>query len=253
MIDLKKSTFIIPLRIDSKDREDNLNITINYLINNFETNIILFESDKESRASDLIKNNTNYIFNLDKNPIFHRTKFLNIMLNMVKTKCVINYDIDVLLPLNSYIKAQDLILNEDFDLVYPFTFGKMQNQINLNGKSKLKNDFKLEGLKDEDFSLINYDSQYGHCQFFNTEIYKRFGGENENFISYGPEDKERYLRFKKITERVSFLENSYVYHLEHERKINSGEDHQHHNANMNLFNYLKILDKENLLKYYDSI
>ena len=42
--DLTDITFTIPVRIDSHQRHDNLNYILNYLKNNFETNIIVYEN-----------------------------------------------------------------------------------------------------------------------------------------------------------------------------------------------------------------
>ena len=39
-----------------------------------------------------------------------------------------------------------------------------------------------------------------------TEIYKKAYGENENFISYGPEDQERAYRFKKLGYKVEWYD-----------------------------------------------
>ena len=43
------------------------------------------------------------------------------------------------------------------------------------------------------------DAKYGFCQFFDTEEYKKLGGENENFIAYGYEDDERHFRFNLLS------------------------------------------------------
>ena len=45
--DLKKCTFIIPLRIETEDRMRNIITTLIYLTRLFDTNIIVKEVDKE--------------------------------------------------------------------------------------------------------------------------------------------------------------------------------------------------------------
>ena len=47
------------------------------------------------------------------------------MFEHVKTKVVCTYDIDVVLPIESYKKSQDMCLDL-FDLVYPFEIGMNQ-------------------------------------------------------------------------------------------------------------------------------
>ena len=46
--DLSNATFIIPIRIESDDRLRNVVTSIAFLVENFNTNIIVKEVDKES-------------------------------------------------------------------------------------------------------------------------------------------------------------------------------------------------------------
>lgn len=251
-IDLSNSTFIIPLKIDSEDRIDNLQITTNYILNNFKTNLMILEADTEPKAKNLIDKSIDYIFyeTKEKDGPFHRTKFLNIMLNKAKTKCVINYDIDAILPLPAYKFAYDLILNNEADLVYPFEYGKMQHEINNQGKIKFQKDFSLEGLTDSDFSIKNHLSEVGHCQFFDRQVYIDNGMENEYFISYGPEDKERFERFLKFKKKIHFIKGSPVYHLQHYRGNDSSERNSYFYQNWSLYKYLRSLGSEETKEYY---
>ena len=47
-IDLSEATFIIPIRIESNDRLRNVITTTAFLLENFDTNIIIKEVDSES-------------------------------------------------------------------------------------------------------------------------------------------------------------------------------------------------------------
>ena len=249
-IDLENATFIVPLRLDSEDRLVNLKLTTKYLLDNFNTNIIILEADTSPKAEEIIDKKIEYIFYKDNNDFFHRTKFLNIMLDKVRTKCVINYDIDVVLPLEAYKLAYELINNDQADLVYPFEYGRLQHEIDLSGKEKFKKNFSFEELSDEDFSIRNHLSEVGHCQFFNRDVYIRYGMENEDFISYGPEDKERFERFIKFGKRIHFISKSPVYHLKHYRGKDSSEKNFYFQQNWLLYQYLRGLDKQELENYY---
>ena len=46
--DLTDATFIIPIRIESEDRLRNVITSVAFLLNNFNTNIIIKEVDKKS-------------------------------------------------------------------------------------------------------------------------------------------------------------------------------------------------------------
>ena len=119
--DLTKTTFIIPLRIETDDRMRNIITTLIYLTRNFNTKIIVKEVDKESvyerEVIPLLKQALepemltciHHIFEQSDDFTFHRTKILNDMLWMVDTPVVANYDSDILLPLESYINATNMI------------------------------------------------------------------------------------------------------------------------------------------------
>lgn len=231
-INLKDTTFIIPLRIDHEDRLINANITLNYLTKHFDTNIILLEDGEKSHYKEFnVENDTNikYIFIENKEEIFYRTKYLNIMLKQVKTPVVVNYDIDILLPLESYIIAQHMIINENYDVIYPFSnppgvyyidqkykdlikpnydlkcYDKIKEiinkvQIQYSNDENKKNEKNDEN--DEKKEVFN-EAGLGFCIFFNTNTYLLFGGENEEFYGWGPEDQERAYRFFCMNAKIN--------------------------------------------------
>lgn len=252
-VDLKDVTFIIPIRIDSKDRLENFHTTFDYLTQNLDTNIIIYESSSNSEIGDMLNGKATYIFEKNDSPIFHRTRYLNYMLNMVKTPITVNYDIDVLLPIDSYVTARDRIIKDEMELVYPYCCGNYQHQVNNNGRNNVKNGKSLENLENSDFEGISSPSKYGHCQFFNTYAYKKYGWENEYFISYGPEDSERYHRFVKLGCKVEHLNNRIVYHLEHERGKNSSCENPYCSKNEMLYAILQQFTKTQLTNYYNSV
>ena len=271
--DLKKCTFIIPLRIETKDRMRNIVTTLIYLTRIFDTNIIVKEVDKESIYLREVKplleealkpemlSCINHIFEQSDEFTFHRTKILNDMLWMVDTPVVANYDSDIILPLESYINATNMIIKEwvhpdaeggiPVKIVYPYGFGDYQWQCHV-GDNEVTN-FINSGFNFEYFNghMRQWDAKYGFCQFFCTDTYKKFGGENENFIAYGYEDDERYFRFNMLSS-VARL-NEYVYHLEHGRTKNSWFNNPYCEDNKKLWENLKVKGKESLLKYYEEI
>lgn len=252
-VNLKDVTFIIPIKIDSNDRLENFYTTFEYLTQNLDTNIIIYESDSKSQIGDKLNGKATYIFEKNDGAIFHRTRYLNHMLNMVKTPVTVNYDIDVLLPIDSYVAARDRIIKDELELVYPYCYGDCQHRVNHTGRNSVKNGKSLENLENSDFQEKSFLSWYGHCQFFNTDAYKKYGWENEHFISYGPEDLERYHRFIKLDRKVEHLDNRIVYHLEHERGNNSSKENIYFYQNERLYNVLQSFTKTQLIDYYNSV
>jgi hypothetical protein len=281
--DLKNTTFIIPLRIDTGDRLRNIILTTSYLLHHFDTNVIIKEVDSEHRfeeyALPIIKrlvdtSNLRHIFEEETrtDDSFHRTKVLNDMVLESSTEIVVNYDTDIILPLDSYTKAVEM-LQGDSDVVYPYRFGS-------HGERKVNLGFTIETQEDMDnfetqefvsrFISSGYNStcfddrffyyphnqgagwaEYGMVQFFNRQVYIDGYLENEGFIAYAPEDVERHHRWKVLGYNIDRVDN-HAYHLEHQRTQNSWFHNPHMQNNNHLWDYLKTLSKEQLIEYYES-
>ena len=137
MIDLSQATFIIPIRIESSDRLRNVITTTSFLLENFNTNIIIKEVDSESvferDALPILKSildvdvNVKHIFEQSDEPLFHRQRVLNEMIMEADTEIVVNYDCDAILPLESYELSYKGILDGIYDVVYPYASGNYQH------------------------------------------------------------------------------------------------------------------------------
>ena len=256
-IDLTETTFIIPIKIEHPDRYRNAKISLEFLNYNFKTNVFIYEvADDRLTKLDFIGDLNN--LNIDhqvhmSEGIFHRTKYLNIMLDNVKTKVVANYDVDVILESINYKECQNSILNGDAEVLYPYNYGESQFRV--------KEGFDYKGFWDSNLSTVFirkspdidlYYSECGHCIFFNTDVYKKYGGENENFISYGPEDRERMERFKKLGSKVKWKPYDFVYHFEHYRGNDSEKTNPEYSGNVDLFNKLLNKTSPELAEYYRS-
>jgi predicted glycosyltransferase involved in capsule biosynthesis len=248
MIDFRDVTFIIPIRFDSEDRKRNFKITINFLEKNFDTNIIVMESDKDSNE-DFVRSASNkleYIFEKDESHLFHRTKMLNAMTKLSKTNIVVNYDVDVLFTLDQYV-ASRFALNTGSDFVFPY-----------NGKFyDIKLDY-FKAIENGEFDKINLNNcrlfnsnSVGGAIFFKKDSYQKIGLENENFISWGHEDWERVGRMKKMGYEVHRVDGV-LYHLTHFRTHNSGGSNPMAKNNENEYNKVMSMNKQQLEEYIDS-
>lgn len=260
--DLSEATFIIPIKIESDDRLRNVITSICYLLSNFNTTIIVKEVDNNSRfMQDALPQIIEFCGNIDNlfhsfehtaDYTFHRQRILNDMIMEVKNNIVVNYDCDIILPVSSYLRSYNTILNGEYDVMYPYGDGEYQYRVMAD------DEIVSEFLNDENFDLsileknsTKYDAKYGFCQFFNREVYIEGGMENENFIAYAPEDVERFYRFNTLGYSVGRI-NSMVYHLEHKRSPNSWFNNPHMQSNMNLWEKLRSMNKEQLKEYYSK-
>jgi predicted glycosyltransferase involved in capsule biosynthesis len=264
-IDLTEATFIIPLRIESEDRLRNIITVLCFLLGNFDTKIIVKEVDKSSVFVEEVipqiqeflgeDSRITHIFEKSDDPVFYRMHILNEMLSMCKTDIVINYDCDVILPIESYLVAYNSILSGESDVVYPFGDGNYQKQI--YATDELVTDFLNN---DFDFSILEkklniWTSDFGWIQFFNRQVYIDGGMENENFRGSSPEDKERFFRFATLGYNVNRV-NNYIYHLEHSRGQNSWpvsyQGNPYMQDNISLWEKIQTMNREQLKNYYSS-
>ncbi len=255
-INLLDCTFISAVRIDSKDREFNFLRVIQYLCDNFSTNIIIKESAKYSRIVEILpwidrkECSIEHIFEQSDDATFHRTRFLNEMLCVVKTPVCINYDVDILMEPKAYVAARDKVIMDGYDLIYPFALGEdIQKQVTV--PEHIKNNYKGENLFNPEWQKP-WVSYCGHCQFFNTDSYIEGGMENEEFLSYGPEDRERCERFHRLGYKVVWLD-AVIYHIEHSRDSNSSVSNPHFHHNEALLNRLREMSVPQLVEYYKNV
>lgn len=249
MINLKDTTFIIPVCVESHDRYRNAVSVLGYLNHHFNTNVIIHELFEGNSNLDFLGqfDNLNLKVILEKSNLesYHRTRQLNEMLSLVQTPFVSNYDIDVVLPVDSYVKSVEMLKN-DSDVVYPYGDGQFQKRVPENfNRINFDQIFQIKQL--DDFGL--WDAKCGHCFFIKTDLYKKCGGENENFIAYGPEDVERYGRFHKFGYKVDRI-NDFIYHFEHSRTPFSDKTNSFFEANHSLWEDIKRFDKESFENYY---
>ena len=263
-IDLSNATFIMPLRIESNDRLRNVVLSLGYLLNNFKTNVIIEEVDTESKfqqhAAPPLQNIVEdlscitLMYEKSDDPIFHRTRILNDMLMESKTDVVVNYDCDVVFPLVSYLSAYQMILNDGYDLVYPYGQGHYQQKVSVDQgliDQFINGRFSEDAFADHPNKEVS-TSDYGWAQFFNRQSYIDGGLENENFISYGYEDNERPERFKKMGYKVGRVDGT-IYHMEHARTMNSWFTNPHIQNNKDLYEKLSGMNDEELMDYYNTV
>lgn len=265
-IEISNTTFIVPIKLESDDRIRNAALSIGYLINNFDTNVIVKEVDYEkkfeSTALEKIKsvsdqnslNQITYIYQETNSPVFHRTKILNEMIDLCTTSVIVNCDVDIILPPDIIFKSVNKIINNELDVVYPYTDDMGQYMVytnNDNVNNFINSKYSFDFIH-ENFELRKEKSYAGHVQFFNKNVYIEGGMENENFIDWGPEDQERIHRYRTLGYRVDRIWEGMVYHFEHHKSHNHGSSNSYFNKNLELWNMLSNMNKEELKQYYSN-
>lgn len=242
-IDLSDVTFTIPIRIDSLNRFNNIHYVVEYLNYNFNTKIIIFENGLQ-RNLRFTQNNIIYRFERN-NSLFYRTKILNDMAKLVTTKYIVNYDGDVIIPVNQILKTYTLLKENKADFAYPYS-GLFVDVSRVEIDKEVKN-FDPAILNPNKYPNLGTES-VGGAVFWNKYVFMQGGMENENFVSWGWEDRERYHRFNKLNYRCSRIEGP-LYHINHPRFINSNADHSFYYTNIKEYEKIENMSYFQLRDY----
>jgi hypothetical protein len=247
--DFKDCTIIIPIRIDTIQRLENLKLALKFIREYFDTNIIICEQDETSKLSTKDEN-TKHIF-VQSDGLFFKSKCINDVVKTIDTKYFSIYDADVIIPVNQLVETHEK-LESGANCVYPYdgTFYNVPRDFYIT----LFDFLDLSVLEGHSFSKglgmqeITPDRQsFGGCVFFNTVKFKEYGMMNENIMCYGPEDIEVAVRFRTL-EGLTRIEGP-LYHIDHIRSPNSQENHQYVEKNHQEYRKVFTMDKNSLLEY----
>jgi predicted glycosyltransferase involved in capsule biosynthesis len=258
---MKDLTFLLPCRIESEDRLKNVITSVTYLLSNFpESKVLIKEVDTHShfkfRALPVIKkyvstDQLTHIFEESQEQLFHKTRILNDLLVASDTEIVYNHDVDIVLPVNSYLSAYNQIKNNQCDAVYPFGCGVYQWAVNYSEPTFIQfldSKFDFNVLDSHKFRVA---SSIGWGQMINRWVEIEIGLWNENFISWGAEDCEFYYRLKAFGRRVGRVYDD-VYHFEHGRTFNSHYHNPRFMDNHTLWENIRTWETETMVSYYEN-
>lgn len=211
-------TFVIPVRIDSSERKENLDVVLDQLSKRRDSKIIVLEADSDSKYR-LPENfpNVAYRFVKDDNPIFYRTKYLNKLLREADTSIVGVWDTDVIVPNNQIDYSIGDIRNGKAVMSFPYD-GHF-NLCSMEDSFVFRDNRLIDFLEEKEHSDCFIHS-VGGAFLVHKDYYLEAGGENEHFYGWGMEDMERVKRMEIVGLPVSRASGA-LYHLFHYRYENS--------------------------------
>lgn len=222
-IHLTDVTFLIPVRIDTIERMENLVAVTNYLLHHFDTNIIVLEAAGFNNGflKKCLSEKVQWHFVEDERMIFHRTYYLNQLTAMASTPYVAVWDADVLVKEHQLTEAVNKLRRGETDFIFPydgmFLDTGMANRMDFMQFGDL-------GRFDKELPKMSVPYGYTACGggfLAATEIYRSMGMENENFFGWGPEDGERVKRWGILNARYTRIKGP-LFHFTHPRGVNSG-------------------------------
>jgi predicted glycosyltransferase involved in capsule biosynthesis len=221
-IDIKDTTFLIPVRMDSITRLENISLVTHFLLTHFDTNIKILEAAPYNNQllGKLLPACVSVTFVEDWDPIFHRTNYINRMVKACSTPYLAVWDSDVLISSSQITKSVKLLRSNKADFIYPYEkdfldvtpilrelFVRTQNlDILKKHAGKMKKMYLPEPV--------------GGAFFANRTAYMESGMENETFYGWGREDGDRINRWKILGYVYKRIQGP-LFHLTHDRGNNS--------------------------------
>lgn len=250
--DLNDMTIIIPIRIDSEERKENLNTIVQLYLEQTKAKIIVLEADSSQHVHIDNRKRVRYYFIEDANPIFHHTHYRNELIKLANTDIIAVWDADIIVPLEQLqksvidIKRNNIIFSTPYDGIcynVPNNISdRFRKNVNINELECMKN------IMHNFFGALTV----GGVFLIKRKKYMEIGMENEFFFGWGPEDIERLKRVTILDLPVSRISGS-IYHLYHPRKLNSSYENTEHKikAHQELLHICQM-SKTELLKYIQS-
>jgi hypothetical protein len=213
--DLCDLTFLVPTRIDSPERKENLDSLIHYTFRHFITRFIVLEADVIRKFfPDTVYEGFCYEFIEDTDEIFHRTKWINKLISLSQTPYVAVWDCDAIAPPEQIIETIESLRKGNSVMAFPYN-GEFYacDKLTSDLFRKFLHTEILEKTKPVMHLMHGYHSA-GGAYMVNKAVYISAGGENENFYGWGPEDTERIKRLEILNLPIHYADG-FLFHLFH--------------------------------------
>lgn len=241
-IDLSDVTFLIPVYYDHEDRMQNLKLTLAFLLNSFDTNIIIGEQG--GNEFEQFADYADYIH--FPYPYFHRTRMLNEMGKAATTPILVNWDCDTIIAPAQLVQAVQQIRN-GADIIYPFD--GCVNRVPRHYIGEVAATLDITAIPKQE--CVQKFSSVGHALLMNKDSFFNAGGENEHFVSWSCEDSERFNRFHILGLNVQRIEGP-IYHLDHFIGVNSSSKNPFFKQGEDEFLKVTGMDKNRLKDYVNT-
>lgn len=231
--DLTDLTVLIPVRIDSIIRMENLYAVVNYLHRYFDTHIMVLEAAiyNNGITETMIGTRVEYIFIEDEDPIFYRTHYLNLMAQKVQTRFLAVWDADVVIPAEQVAASIERLRAEDCDVAFPYNGTFLDTTPIIRSIYLRTNSMHFLEKNIRKMTLPYGKDMRGGAFLVDRKKYMAANMENTRFYGWGPEDWERVERWHNLGYRFH-VNSGVLFHLSHPRDMNGthNSDRQHRNV-----------------------
>ena len=220
--DLKDTTFIIPIRVDSVVRLENLLLCVEHLREKLQTHIVVLEAAPYNNGiiQTLLKDRVTYRFVEDKDPVYHKTKYVNQLAMNVKTDYVGIWDVDVIVEHEQILDSVQHLRQNLCDVAYPFDGYCYDTSDILRNHYVVHRDLEFlkanRGKMQLMYNMEGVIGAVGGAIIVKTDKYRLSGMDNEAFYGWGLEDGERHYRWLGFDFEI-YRSQGCIFHLTHTR------------------------------------
>lgn len=219
---LKDCTFLILIRLDSIHRLENILIVTHLICRYFDVQIIVHEAASYNNGilKSLLNKKIIYQFSEDKDPVFYKTKYINLLLKNVQTPFFAIWDADIVVDKRYVMESVSMLRSGRADVALPYNGVCLDVPEILRALYLTKKDVRLLNRNQNKMNLLHEKKLVGGAVFLKKSGFIDAGMDNEIYYGWGNDDFDRFERFKILNYKI-FRTNNPLYHLCHPRGVNS--------------------------------
>lgn len=222
--ELSDCSIVIPFCMDCKERLEHLQFLYTYFADHFiNYKLIVVEQGDEPKAPA----SPNVFVKLIKaDSPFSSGSISNKGVEEVATPFFCRFDVDAFVDPRALFEAVQIAKSRpEVSMILPYNGVSFTIQDPLRKEFIQSCDFKrlpfvrkehLSDWKGKDMYVKNGEA-VGLIYFFRTDVFKKYGGFNEEFVGWGFEDEEIAARFRQLKNPAQYLENYNAFHFDHPR------------------------------------
>ncbi len=228
---LSDCSIVIPVQIDSTERLEHIHFFYEYVKRNFINYRLIIIEQSSKQQIHLPTDSQIQIEFFKKEAPFSVSEICNIGASFVKTPFFCRCDADSLIHPKAIFDAFELLKNQSSQS-FVFPFNGIVFDVTDTLRKKILQFFEWpdlpfftnEQLKTVSIPNIHLHNPnaFGLIHHFRTDIFKKLGGYNEEFIGWGYEDNEIVHRFQILGHPRVHLENYNGFHFVHPRNQMDG-------------------------------
>jgi predicted glycosyltransferase involved in capsule biosynthesis len=216
-------TFMILARLDSIARLENVIASASALLQHFNTTVYVLEADRycNNVLHTMLGNKVRYEFVEDDDPILHKTRYFNLMMQKIETPFVSIWDADTIVEKDAIIECLDKLRKGEADIALPYNGVCLDTSDILRKIYFMKQDIEVFKCNIGKMDRLYNRILTGGAVLMNRQKFISIGGENEVYYGWGDDDYDRYIRFMNHGMKI-YRSKSVLFHLSHPRGENSG-------------------------------